>query len=97
MDVLFCDELAIELLNDEDFPDLSTWIVDANEQSKQPTSVVPKDKVEKAVKPKKKDKTMLPPCRVCGGSASGFHFGVITCEACKVNMQVSPVKFLLNL
>lgn len=26
----------------------------------------------------------LPPCKVCGGVATGFHFGVITCEACKV-------------
>ncbi|KAH3883471.1 hypothetical protein DPMN_007428 [Dreissena polymorpha] len=26
---------------------------------------------------------LLPPCKVCGGKASGFHFGVITCEACK--------------
>lgn len=29
----------------------------------------------------------LPPCKVCGGVATGFHFGVITCEACKVNFQ----------
>jgi hypothetical protein len=27
---------------------------------------------------------LLPPCRVCGGKASGFHYGVNTCEACKV-------------
>lgn len=26
----------------------------------------------------------LPPCKVCGGQSTGFHFGVITCEACKV-------------
>ncbi|KAL4225107.1 Estrogen receptor [Mactra antiquata] len=25
----------------------------------------------------------LPPCKVCTGSATGYHFGVITCEACK--------------
>ena len=28
---------------------------------------------------------VLPPCRVCGGKASGFHFGVISCEPCKVS------------
>jgi len=26
---------------------------------------------------------MLPPCRVCGEKASGFHYGANTCEACK--------------
>jgi hypothetical protein len=26
----------------------------------------------------------LPPCMVCTGKASGYHFGAITCEACKV-------------
>lgn len=25
----------------------------------------------------------LPPCRICGGVASGFHYGANTCEACK--------------
>ncbi|XP_060592284.1 vitamin D3 receptor-like [Ruditapes philippinarum] len=25
----------------------------------------------------------LPPCKVCSGNATGYHFGVITCEACK--------------
>ncbi|CAL1538888.1 unnamed protein product [Lymnaea stagnalis] len=25
----------------------------------------------------------LPPCRVCGDKAAGFHYGVNTCEACK--------------
>lgn len=28
----------------------------------------------------------LPPCKVCGGVATGYHFGVITCEACKVSV-----------
>ncbi len=26
----------------------------------------------------------LPPCRICGDRASGFHYGANTCEACKV-------------
>ena len=28
---------------------------------------------------------VLPPCRVCGAQATGFHYGVNTCEACKVH------------
>ena len=28
---------------------------------------------------------ILPPCRVCGDRASGFHYGANTCEACKVS------------
>ena len=30
----------------------------------------------------------LPVCNVCGDISSGFHFGVITCEACKVRDQI---------
>jgi hypothetical protein len=26
----------------------------------------------------------LPPCKICGGNSTGYHFGAITCEACKV-------------
>ena len=39
------------------------------------------------VKPKKSYtyEPILPPCKVCGAKASGYHFGAITCEACKVN------------
>lgn len=33
----------------------------------------------------------LPPCRVCGEKASGLHYGVNTCEPCKVN-QINSVK-----
>jgi hypothetical protein len=27
---------------------------------------------------------ILPPCKVCVDKASGYHFGAVTCEACKV-------------
>ncbi|CAG5132652.1 unnamed protein product, partial [Candidula unifasciata] len=29
------------------------------------------------------NRLFLPPCRVCGDKAAGFHYGVNTCEACK--------------
>ena len=39
---------------------------------------------------KSKEKTqkcpLLPPCRVCGDQATGFHYGATTCEACKVGL-----------
>ncbi|KAK0042409.1 serine/threonine-protein kinase [Biomphalaria pfeifferi] len=40
-----------------------------------------------AVETKSKDNStsnlILPPCRICGAKASGFHYGVNSCEACK--------------
>ena len=27
----------------------------------------------------------LPPCKVCGAQATGYHYGANTCEACKVS------------
>lgn len=44
----------------------------------------------------------LPPCRVCGEKASGFHYGVNTCEACKVRLlyffviQIIMYWYLIN-
>lgn len=36
-----------------------------------------------ASKSSSKQANLLPPCRVCGEKASGFHYGANTCEACK--------------
>ena len=35
---------------------------------------------------------ILPPCRVCGDKASGFHYGANTCEACKVKYKKTCLK-----
>ena len=34
---------------------------------------------------------LLPPCKVCGDKASGFHFGAVSCEACKVRKMNTVV------
>ncbi|KAL4225222.1 Nuclear receptor subfamily 1 group D member 1 [Mactra antiquata] len=44
------------------------------------------DKADISIMEKTSFKTschLLPPCRVCGDKASGFHYGANTCEACK--------------
>jgi hypothetical protein len=40
--------------------------------------------ISESVGPKTEDLYKKLPCLVCGLSASGIHFGAVTCEACKV-------------
>ena len=43
---------------------------------------------------KTSESQILPPYKVCGGKAVGFHFGVNTCAACKVR-QAIPMQFVI--
>ena len=49
---------------------------------------VEKLKADKAQKPSPRRNWIksyeLPPCKVCGGKGTGFHYGVNSCESCKV-------------
>lgn len=39
----------------------------------------------------------LPFCRICGKRASGIHFGVYSCEACKVSHKKNPTLHYISL
>lgn len=47
--------------------------------------------LQKPVRTAPTNTSLLPPCRVCQEPGAGFHYGVNTCEACKVS-----VHFLLS-
>lgn len=33
------------------------------------------------------------PCKICGDKSSGIHYGVITCEGCKVSLKKTYIQF----
>ena len=35
-----------------------------------------------------------PTCKVCGDESSGFHYGVDSCEGCKVSYRMQNIFFL---
>ena len=38
---------------------------------------------------------LLPPCYICGEKATGYHYGAITCEPCKVRTLSYYIKIVL--
>jgi len=64
------------------------------ESSSSPVS--PVDSPRHSYPPSESIAPMLPPCRVCGEKASGFHYGANTCEACKVITLYSLLRILVH-
>jgi hypothetical protein len=50
-----------------------------------------------SVGPKTEDLYKKLPCLVCGASASGIHFGAVTCEACKVRIDIKRENFFIEI
>ena len=48
------------------------------------------DLTEKPAKPKQKklDKSIFGKCKICNDKATGMHYGVATCEGCKVILRI---------
>ena len=39
---------------------------------------------------------VLPPCRICDEKSSGLHYGVNSCEACKVRNCLDLHRFIIH-